>query len=688
MALNEVLWTIDNELDHRSFERLAVDLLHRNGYREIVPIEPQDGGRDAEEHPRRGRGRRGEVCFFQFTRQKDGWKSKLRDDAQRLHERGYDFDTLIFLISQKARGVDVDRLTEEIQADYGWDLIVFSREWLRLQLEEVYPDLAKKYLDVEVAERTPLLAMSDQFQESSEGEFSDLFALLRSEKFEQAAGKLHQFTKQHPESSQGWYLRAITQYRLFQYDEALASLNRASQLGLEDEKSQTTRASILTEKGIAEGNRSAVEKARTLFRKIIETKEEPKWDDLYNLGNALSALGEYDEAIDYYQEALDLSENRATVLKNLASAYHQVGDHDSEMEYLNRALELAPTMPEALTSKGISLLTDFNEPDEAAVHLERGVKHNPDWIAQYPTVWYWLGLAHYRAGELEKSIKWLNEGLAHQPGFEGLERLKSEVLAELLEEGKRVDSEARQFWERRLQESPRRYGTRLRLIHLEKKAGNAKEAWNLIDDCFEIIGVEPTLSLRKSGFSISQCIKGLWFLPRYAQFRHTRPISDYWDESHTLYDLSYQPPKKERVKRALRGFLAVPFGLGMDFLFDRVDVSTDELLSFFDTVQPPIERAVSEAGRFYADSISDQFSNPEVLSNRLSEISLFTALIALREGSAQQGWIASQSSVSQRELNVALSRYNVEQIQENVVISTIETLNDELEIFPEGEGGV
>lgn len=52
MMQGQVLWAIDNQLDGRKFEQLCVDLLYRNGYKDIVPIEPQDGGRDAEELPR------------------------------------------------------------------------------------------------------------------------------------------------------------------------------------------------------------------------------------------------------------------------------------------------------------------------------------------------------------------------------------------------------------------------------------------------------------------------------------------------------------------------------------------------------------------------------------------------------------------------------------------------------------
>ena len=54
---SQVLWAISEELGGAEFERLCVDLLYRNGYKDIVPIEPQDGGRDAEELPRNGRDR-------------------------------------------------------------------------------------------------------------------------------------------------------------------------------------------------------------------------------------------------------------------------------------------------------------------------------------------------------------------------------------------------------------------------------------------------------------------------------------------------------------------------------------------------------------------------------------------------------------------------------------------------------
>ena len=145
----QVLWAIDHVLEGRQFEQLCVDLLYRNGYKDIVPIEPQDGGRDAEELPRKGRDRDGCPSYFQFSKEA-GWKTKIRKDAAKLHRRNATFTYLVFATSRKVRGVDIDQLRAEFRAKYGWTLVVYSREWFRLQLEEANSDLSDKYLRIQI----------------------------------------------------------------------------------------------------------------------------------------------------------------------------------------------------------------------------------------------------------------------------------------------------------------------------------------------------------------------------------------------------------------------------------------------------------------------------------------------------------------------------------------------------------
>ena len=224
---SKVLWALDSEIESQAFERLCADLLYRNGFKDIVPVEPQDGGRDAEEHPRAGRGRDGEAAFFQFSLE-DDWKAKVRRDAKKLSAEGFTFQTLVFVTSSKVRGVDRDAMAKEIRDKYGWTLIVFSRAWLRLQLEEAQPDLAKKYLDVDVsADSAPAMKIA-RLDPPAADRFAEAWRVFEAGKFERAAVMIKEVMEEHPEPDRRAYTAlAWCQYQVHRYDEALSSINRA-----------------------------------------------------------------------------------------------------------------------------------------------------------------------------------------------------------------------------------------------------------------------------------------------------------------------------------------------------------------------------------------------------------------------------------------------------------------------------
>ena len=216
---SKVLWAIDNELEGAKFERLCVDLLYRNGYKDIVPIEPQDGGRDAEELPRKGRDRDGCPSFFQFSLE-SGWKAKITKDAAKLHRRGAAFTYLVFVTSRKVRGVDIDELRTEFRQTYGWTLVVYSREWIRLQLEEANPDLSKKYLgfQIEAKPRTPSWLISPKSR-GKDG-WKPILRAMESGAFDRVIDLLLGLLESQPESSVAWQLLAWAEYRLERFDEA------------------------------------------------------------------------------------------------------------------------------------------------------------------------------------------------------------------------------------------------------------------------------------------------------------------------------------------------------------------------------------------------------------------------------------------------------------------------------------
>jgi tetratricopeptide (TPR) repeat protein len=665
---------IDNELDGRRFERLCIDLLYRNGYRDIVPVEPQDGGRDAEEFPRQGRDREGCAAFFQFSLEQN-WKAKLSRDAQKLSNRRSEFSTLVFVTSRAARGIDIDSLKTKFREKYGWTLIVYSREWLRLQLEEGNADLAKKHLDVEVSSDSQPSGVF-QFAESMDERLSSASAKMAAKAYDAAIVELKAFLANEPESDIAWQALAWSHYCLNHLDEALTHVNRALKLK-DTPQSRSVRACILVEKGIEHKNRASVIEGLKLFEELLTSLRVHTWHIFYNLGNALAALGRHQEAIARYKQAIKLDSKKPETWKNLASSYHLIGDHKAEMECFEKALEVDPLKPEALVSKAISLMVDFGKPQEAVPLLEIALRAGSDLSIRWPHIWYWLGTACQRSESLKQGLTWVEDGLAHRPGDRALEKLKSEILADLVMQSSELVEEARRCWKAELTEQPFNYEVRSRLIRLEVKLKNDSAGWELLDECFRLVEVSPVTSLGVSKFEILKCNRALRFLPQYAAYRASYPISDYWNSNDPLYDLPFAPPIPCLSQEALTTFLAVPFGLGLHhFEEHRERNSKKDVTLLFDTLREGIEDAVSEAGRTFAVLVPPIDHGSDAIAAKLTDLIMFLGLLSLREFGRQRGWIAAQFRMSPAAMESAMNSYNESQIEKNVMGKALTKLNE------------
>jgi tetratricopeptide (TPR) repeat protein len=645
---SKVLWAIDNELEGAKFERLCVDLLYRNGYRDIVPIEAQDGGRDAEELPRKGRDRDGCPSFFQFSLE-SGWKAKIRKDAAKLHQRGAEFTYLVFVTSRKIRGVDIDELRTEFRLKYGWTLIVYSREWLRLQLEEANSDLSKKYLGIRIVSkpRTPSWLVSPK--STAKTVLKPILRAMEADAFDRAIDLLLGFLDSQPESAIAWQLLAWAEYRLERFDEALSHINRALKLRQES-RFELVRACILAEKGIRDQSKPELRLAESLFRVGLSQVGDDGGMARYNLGNVLSALREFPEAIQQYKFALKQEKNRPEIWKNLGSAYHESGDHGSEMTCLDKALELNPLLPEALASKAVSFITDLSRPQEAIPLLEAAYRSQPAITTRWPKFWYWLVSGCVQANKLPLAFEWVEEGLSHQPGSRSLRHLKSNILAKLQHEDSGLTSKAHAFWTLELAAEPMNFEARKQLALAGKLTGNMAEAWKLVDDSLHLFSFEASISLQDLGLSIERCLDALEYLPQYARFRASFPLSNVCDPAGNRH---FSEEMNLDTQNYLSGYLAIPFGSGYLQLKD----DSQDLTRFFDALRQPLISSFVTSVRRFSPAIAAVKGNTKKIAKLVTSAGTLLANAAQYEFTQQATWMPGLFGIGQQKVATDLVAY-------------------------------
>jgi len=659
---SQVLWTIDNEMEGSKFERLCVDLLYRNGYKDIVPIEPQDGGRDAEELPRRGRDREGCPSFFQFSLEA-GWKRKIRRDAAKLGNRGAEITYLVFVTSQRVRGVDIDLLRAEFRRLYGWTLIVYSREWLRLQLEEANPDLSRKYLGIRIKTRARTPSWLTNPRSSVKSGLRAALRAIEAAAFDRAIDLLLTFVDAQPESSVAWQLLAWAHYRLERFDEALSLINRAIKLSKEP-RFELVRACILAEKGIRDRSRSELRIAEGLFRAGLSGNGDLIWMVHYNLGNVLSALKKHAEAIEHYKSALKLERNRPAIWKNLGSAYHDSGDHASEMKCLDKALELDPLLPEALASKAVSFIIDQVKPQEAVPLLEAARRSEPGIVNRWPKIWYWLAIGCEQAGHLSQAYDWAEEGLNHQPGSKSLMLLKSNILAKLQQSDSIWSSKAREFWSSQLTAEPMNFEARRQLAHAEILAGNAPAAWKLVDDCLPLFAFEPDVSFQVLELDLAQCIDAIEFLPEYTRFRSSFPVSDLWEG---VIKEEIGENLNIRVQNFLSAYLAISFGIGYRCMKD----GTTDLTIYFDSIRKPLIASFVCSVREYSPMLCSINKDIGNMSRIITEVGALLATAAQYEFTHQVSWIPGFFDFRQEDIMAAFVSYSRIEVATSVLSESV-----------------
>ena len=147
----------------------------------------------------------------------------------------------------------------------------------------------------------------------------------------------------------------------------------------------------------------------TLWRDTL-AKNPRAWMAHDNLGTALGAQGKLTEAIQHFEEAIQIKPDDARAYNNLGSALLLEGKVPEAIQQYERAVQLKPDSADFRYNLGLALAR-AGKPAEAIQHYERAIQLKPDDAAAYD------GLGNVLAGQgkLSEAIQHYERALQLKP---------------------------------------------------------------------------------------------------------------------------------------------------------------------------------------------------------------------------------------------------------------------------------
>jgi len=173
---------------------------------------------------------------------------------------------------------------------------------------------------------------------------------------------------------------------------------------------------------------SHVYAGKFINQETLWTYELPRNPQAYqahnNLGIAWAQAGRTAEAMEQFEQTLQIKPDFAEAYCNLGFAWAQTGRPFKAIEQYERALQLKPDFAEAHDDLGNALL-QTGEASEAKQHFERALQINPDFAEAHNS----LGVALAQGGRVSEAIEQFIQALRINPGYvtawNNLERMRA-----------------------------------------------------------------------------------------------------------------------------------------------------------------------------------------------------------------------------------------------------------------------
>lgn len=669
-VFNKVLYAIDTGLDPRTFERLCVDLLCREGYRDIVPGGGiRDHGRDAEVRIWTGCHELSIPLVFQFSKEED-WEKKLRRDAKTIFMHCPSAKGIVFVTSRSASGEKQDKLRSELKVKFDCSLCVHDREWLRHLLEELHQDIAKKYLGLDlpdtVCHAETLIDLYGLEDDSAD-------QIFRGTTPDKVRAIILARTEKQPADAKAWKSLAFVEFYRHDYDAALRAVLSALRIKPKDVNLELLRASIIAENGIRTKSRALLVQAKKVFEWAAGKLNRPV--DHYNLANVLGPLDEKDAAELHYRRCIELKPDYAQAWKNLGSLLFRTGKHDEEMECYAKALALNPRLVEAHLCRGTTYLIALGKPGEAVDCFETAYRLDPELDWKWPHVRYWYGAALFSLKRIREALVQVNIGLSLAPDNSYLMDQKAALLSALWHSDSTYVETALNYYKYRISVKQGDFASLDELIQLFAQRGMPDAVWPLIEDNLRCHFAIKELA-EKAGITLCRLGIGFAAASAYWEFRDGNPLSYYFNILRDSGVLA-----NPTIEKTLWVLLMAPFGRLHQKL--TPDIQPEQAQELFKHVLADIERIFP--------AFSSQWLAVEPPSTQKEQIDLLaigmTCLpdIVAIEAARQYGYCIGRSGISP-EAKAVSGDSTVGKIYSNVGIALLDGVAKDWHIFDAAGG--
>lgn len=146
------------------------------------------------------------------------------------------------------------------------------------------------------------------------------------------------------------------------------------------------------------------------YEKSIEANPQ-NLDAIINFANALDELGKFDEAIKYYNKALDIDKNCALVYNNRGYSYYQKKDYESALKDYDKALLLNPKLKIAADNRE-KLLLELDGNKEFTALIKSSEEKKCDY-----KYYFNLGMTEARLGNYNEAEEAYKKSIELNPDF-------------------------------------------------------------------------------------------------------------------------------------------------------------------------------------------------------------------------------------------------------------------------------